>query len=395
MPSQPPRFTGLPAVLSPRRVNPRDGLNYFFGYYDVPAFDHTGGRHLCHRTTFRDRLPTPADRVELGSFDLADGSFTVHATSGAWNFQQGAMLQWLPTELDTIIYNDLAKAGGYRAVIHNIASGATRDLPQPVAAVSANGLHALSLNFNRLHDFRPGYGYAATPDSARNIQHPIDDGIWLIDMAAGTSRLLLSYAQLFDQLTHLHTSLSRKLLVNHITFNPSGNRFVALVRNFPDKSTGGTWCTTVITADLNGENLHVLVPASYASHYHWQGDDVLVIHADGPDGMQLYTITDSPVPNYRAIDPGFFFRDGHCSHSPDRRWMLYDSYPDEAGLQHLFLYDLETREGTKLGAFAAQPVPLIDLRCDLHPRWSPDGRTVSIDSTHDHDRSLFTLPLFG
>jgi hypothetical protein len=88
-----------------RVITPDDGYHYFFGYYDLRATDGRG-RHLAHRVSFMDRLPTPDDVAELGI--LEDGAFTPFATTTAWNFQQGAMLQWHPTRENTVYYNAFA-----------------------------------------------------------------------------------------------------------------------------------------------------------------------------------------------------------------------------------------------------------------------------------------------
>jgi len=53
-------------------------------------------------------------------------------------------------------------------------------------------------------------------------------------------------------------------------------------------------------------------------------------------------------------------------------------------------YDLKERRGRELGAFAALPAPVTDIRCDLHPRWLPDGR-ISFDSTHEGFRGLYLI----
>ena len=124
--------------------------------------------------------------------------------------------------------------------------------------------------------------------------------------------------------------------------------------------------------------------------YHWRDDHTLVFHSDGPQGKQLYEVTDEATPQFKAIDPAFFLRDGHCTYSADRRWMLYDSYPDEAGKQHLYIYDLQQRRGRELVAFKVMPVPVIDIRCDFHPRWLPDGR-ISFDSTHEGYRGVYVV----
>jgi len=55
-----------------------------------------------------------------------------------------------------------------------------------------------------------------------------------------------------------------------------------------------------------------------------------------------------------------------------------------------FGHDLQERRGRDLGAFAALPAPVTDVRCDLHPRWLPDGR-ISADSTHGGFRGLYLI----
>lgn len=71
------------------------------------------------------------------------------------------------------------------------------------------------------------------------------------------------------------------------------------------------------------------------------------------------------------------------------RWLLSDTYPDAQTHERiLFLYDMQTGRRHDLGSFYADPHLSKENRCDLHPRWSRDGRQVCIDSVHEKGRQM-------
>lgn len=387
--------TAAEPALPVTRVSPA-GEHVFFGYYDVPAVDPKTGRHLAHRVAFRDRLPTVADEAELGTYRLdGDGTFQPFAKTRAWNFQQGSMLQWLGDGTDRVFYNEVRPDGkDYRGVLHDLATGKRTHTDRALANVSRDGRWGIAIDFDRMHDFRPGYGYALRDDPRVEIMHPADDGVWVCDLRTGKSKLILSLAALYERVKGMSPLMEQKLLINHITFNPSASRLVLLLRNFPSAEPRPkgqpAWRTVVFTVARDGSDLRLLVPVGMASHYHWRDDATIVFYSDGPQGPQLYEITDAPTPRFVALDPAFFKRDGHCTYSADGRWMLYDSYPDAQRQQRLFVYDLQKRRGRELGQFYSMPAAISDFRCDLHPRWLPDGR-ISFDSTHERYRAFYLV----
>ena len=85
------------------------------------------------------------------------------------------------------------------------------------------------------------------------------------------------------------------------------------------------------------------------------------------------------------------YGDGHSSFSPNRRWILTDTYPDKSRKQHLLLYEVTTEKLIELGSFFSPLKFSNALRCDLHPRWSPDGQAISIDSTYQGQRMTYIL----
>ena len=99
----------------------------------------------------------------------------------------------------------------------------------------------------------------------------------------------------------------------------------------------------------------------------------------------------------QVVGAGVLVENGHMSFSPvDTRWLLSDTYPDDRTHERfLFLYDMHTGERHDLGSFYASPDLSKENRCDLHPRWSRDGRQVCIDSVHEHQRQMYVLDVSG
>ena len=166
--------------------------------YDLQPWSADGRFHLCHRVDFRDRMPTEADPAELGIIPMnGEQQFIPFARTYAWNFQQGAMLQWHPLHGDSEVIFNTRIGNEFKAVIRNIWSGEERLLSRAVANVDPLGRWALSINFSRLHDFRPGYGYAGIVDPFYYDKHPEDDGVFLVNLQDG-SRLIISYQDIVD-----------------------------------------------------------------------------------------------------------------------------------------------------------------------------------------------------
>lgn len=371
-----------------RRISPADG-EYFFGYYDLPAM--RGALHLAHKAPFADRLQKKGDRALVGVIDTDSGKFEELDETEAWNFQQGAMLQWNPAESDEIIYNCVAD-GEYRAAVMNIKTGKKRFLDMPVANVSPKGDYALSVNFSRIYDFRPGYGYASFADRFYYKNHPEDDGIFLTDIKTGKSKMIISLDELWNFAASPFNGNDQKIAINHITFNTDGSRFLCLVRNFV--KPGEQLITATVTANADGSDMFLLSDFAIQSHYNWRDRENVIFYASGKElscsrgWANNYILRDKshsgePVADY------FFVGDNHMSYSPDRALLLADTYPDGNRMQALRIYDFAKDMLINIGKFYSLPRSVIDIRCDLHPRWDNEGKRISFDSTHEGIRGIY------
>jgi len=376
----------------PRAIT-RGPKHHFFGYYEKCPWDASGRYHLALEVPFIDRMPTPEDRATVGLVDLAeDARFQALDETPAWCWQMGTMLRWMPGAEDRLIVYNHRAGDAFQAVVRDIRGGEVRRLPRPLYALSPDGRYGLTLNFARLARTRPGYGYEGGRDLSAGAPRPADDGVFRVDLATGDARLLLSLDQAAS-LRPLDSMKDAEHWFNHIQINPDGSRFAVLHR----WRSGKSWQTRTLTADADGANVHILADDGYFSHYDWMTRDRLLGHA-GRGGVRRYWLFTDRTDQAEPFGGSVLGPDGHCSFSPDRRWVLTDTYPDKERKRTLILYRVADGRRVDIGRFFAPPAIDGPMRCDLHPRWSRDGRQVSLDSAHEGMRQVYVLdvgPIVG
>lgn len=377
-----------------KRISPAEQF-FFFGYYDLQPFDTKGKYHLAHKVDFMDRLHMADDEAEIGLIELDTLKYNPITTTKAWNFQQGAMLQWNPVKPDSeIIYNALVD-GQYVTVTEDINSGKKKYTDRAVANVSKDGKWGLAINMSRLYDFRPGYGYATIKDPFYNENHSKNDGIYLVNMETGKSKFIISMQDIWDFSGGFYGGIDKKMVINHITFNPSATRFLFLPRDFhvPTKQIHDT---AIITANLDGSDMYLLSDYGwYNSHYNWKNDDTVIFYAktngrERGGEVANYELKDK-TQECTMIGREIFTRDNHMSYSNDGKRLLWDSYPDVDMMQTLAITNLETMTTKSLGKYTSLKPNCTDIRCDLHPRWNTDCTAVSFDSTHEGYRGIYLI----
>lgn len=369
--------------MQKRFITPADKFQYFFGYYDLQPYDETNEKHLVHRVKFLDREPTAEDIAELGY--VKDGTFFKISETTSWNFQQGSMMQWYESG-KSVIFNDF-DGKGYVSRVVGIDGKEIDGYDCPFATINFKSGKAVSVNFSRIYDFRRGYGYCNIPDPFANVNAPDDDGIFLVDLRTKEKKLLASYS-IMKKAFEEKPFTDKKLVVNHITFNPSGTKCVFLLRNFPDG--GKMWATVLAVIDMAG-NITQLTKFEVNSHYSWKDDDNLMIYSGLPEwGIYFFNVTTGE--RRRLNDPLCDHNDIHCNYSPDRKSFIGDGYPYN-DMSSIYYYDFTDKKSKELIKVYSSPVNDIDIRCDLHARWSKDGKRISYDTTEDGNRRVAEIIL--
>jgi hypothetical protein len=384
------RFHRLRDIMRPVTRGPK---HHFFGYYDKSPWNRSGELLAAHEVAFNDRPPTAKDCTTIGVVHLGDSArFEPIGKSAAWNWQQGAMLQWHAADPERLlIYND-RRDGRFVAVVQDAAGPERRVYDLPLYAMTPEGRHGLSLNFARLYTHRPGYGYAGVADTWAQDPHPDDDGIRLIDLGTGGSRLSVSLGQLAGR-SPTPDMLDAYHWVNHIQVSPSGERF-AFFHIWRVGKQG--WAVRLYTCRLDGSDLACLLDTGFVSHYDWMDDDRILVWTRLPGVGERFVLCDRRDDSRHVVGHGVLTEDGHCSFSPDRNWVLNDTYPDGYGLRTLMLFRPDDGRRIDLARLYSPKARWWgEIRCDLHPRWNGDGTQICVDSVHSGERQIYIADVSG
>ena len=394
----PSSSAAAPAEPAPTRVITRGPKHHWFGYYDKLQFDPTDRYVLGMEVDFEHRSPTADDVVKVGMVDLEDGDRWIElGESRAWNWQQGCMLQWRPGSETEVLWND-REGDRFICRLLDVKTGRRRTIPHAIYSVSPDGKSAVTCDFRRLQDVRPGYGYAGLPDPHATERAPADTGIFHVDLETGEARLIIPVSTIVGIGPHADPDPAAKHYFNHLLFNPDGSRFVALHRcRLPDK----TWRSRMITARPDGSDIHVVIPNGSVSHFIWRDPSHILAQSRNWVGETRWGnfLFEDVTGGGRVeqigkdvLDPG-----GHLLYLPGNEWILNDTYPKtKRRLQTPHLYHVASGHRFDLGHFHLPPEYTGEWRVDTHPRLNRTATVVCIDAPHgDEGRQLQLIDIRG
>ncbi|TVP61326.1 MAG: hypothetical protein EA343_14460 [Nodularia sp. (in: Bacteria)] len=353
----------------------------FFGYYDKSPWSKDMKKLLVHRWE-------GGSSVSIVSHSLDTGSQVIGHTE-AWNFQQGAMAQWSTEKSPGIIvFNAITNQNLVSVWVDS--QGNSKEIPWPVQVIHPQGHKALTLNYRRLDRLRPDYGYKI-PVQNFSPNQPLDkDGIWEINLKRGDAELIISLSELANH-QPCPEMVNAEHKVNHILYSPLGHRFVFMHRWL---GKAGKF-SRLYVVNSNQVSPQLLLDHRMVSHYSWEDDEHLLVWARHPSAGDKYYRINVISGNLEVIGKDIldFLGDGHPSFSPDRRWIITDSYPDRRRQRQLLLFERNNNCVFSIGRFFAPWHFDGEKRTDLHPRWSPDGKKISIDSCHTGIRRSYILDI--
>lgn len=379
-------------VTSKKIVDPFDEemkeYESFFGYYDKTPMS-INGMILCHFTKNKTKkLPEPGSDIIIGVFDRFCSTPLLTIKSNAFNWQQGSRAHWISPSL--FIFNDFdVEESKYISRVFSTESlSEVKCFSHPVQD-SFGTEYFLSINYRRVLSLRPDYGYRNLPKLSRQeLLNLEDDGIVKVCYTDGTSMLLfslkdivhVSYKNLFQSSLHK---------VNHLMISPLGDKFIFIHRCY----NSGKRYDRLMLACSNGKFLKIIADYDMVSHCFWIDNEKILGYLRGPNGHDGYWKIDlcsgewSEITTLNSVNCG----DGH-PHVLGPSFVT-DTYPDKARMQKLLIFDFISEDFEVIGSFKHGFSFYGETRCDLHPRFSHDGKIVFIDSVFNGKRRLYKIDL--
>ena len=219
-----------------------------------------------------------------------------------------------------------------------------------------------------------------------------EDGVTHVNLETGESRLIISHRKLATTGKVIENHPDSKHHAYHLLVGPDGKRFILFHRWTQPK---GGQLSRLITANMDGSNLRIVIPNGYASHFIWRDATRILSQSKGwlgNDSWGDFLFEDKDSGIVAEIGHGVLDSGGHLTYLRNNEWILNDTYPKGPNrYQTPHLYHIKTNRRIDLGQFFSPPKYTGEWRVDTHPRLSRDGRWVCIDSPHAGQGRQFHL----
>lgn len=401
----------------------------WFGYYNYDTLNHDQTKMLCNRAAVDGCAIEKGMQIEVGYYELANGQWNHIGYTDAFNWQQGAMLQWLPGKgnENKVIYNFSAD-DHFKSRVFDIVTKEERIFDFPIYCILPCGSKALALNYERSYWCR-AYHYQSVANPAYDVQVAEDDGIFEVDLQNNTVRRIVRIQDVIAMDAKPYFDGAKHWL-EHIMVSPDGSRFVFLHRF----TLGVGYTTRICIANTDGSDLQIIDGWSKYdwSHFGWKGNDEFVIYTVESSKLvqavatpmmsaavprktlktHIISLVKKCIPasirararkryyqHYKLENgSGFHFADnydmpalridGHPSFTNDGKYMVTDSYPFEDGMRHLIIMNTETGKACVIAKLYAA-LWGTPASCDLHPKLCGNNEFVVVDTAYTgHHRMI-------
>lgn len=394
--------------------------NVFCGYYDVMALSADDKYLVYHKVDFIDHLPEGDDEAKICIFNIETNKEQIVDSTSAWNWQQGARLQWLgPDYCRRIAYNKFIDEE-LRGVIYDFLNDSYKIVSEPFYSISHDAKTAITLDFARLARTRNSYSYSALKNKIDEIEDNSGKGLTVIDIDTGATKEILSIQSLIanESVSSMNYGCH---WIDMPLISPDGSCVYFLHRWEID----GGFFTRLYSIDTDGENLCLIVNSSTINHLSVESNDKVVFDGVSDDSVKKYRKYSFFNKIFRVLSPFYHFlitrneslRQSVIKHfyyrvdkntkkidivakklvsvahpsinRNNNNQFLADTYEDSNDLRHLYMCTVDSDRVSKIASFSS-PREFNSTKCraDLHPKWNVKGSKYCVDIIENRERKI-------
>ena len=289
----------------------------------------------------------------------------------AWSWQLGSRLKWLSNEI--IIFNSLNN-NKLNSVALNIENKKKYFYSFPFFSISRNNKFAISLNFKKLENCRPGYGYLFSQENYD------DDENFLYIWDINQNKIIQNYQNnFFSNLLNLYF---KEFYLNHISWSPNNESFIVYAIDKYSRDNK-------IILFKNFNDVKIVKNIEKISHHEWINFNEILFFGTVGGKTSFFTYNLLNNTSYQLKFP-FSHLDGHPN-SSDGNFFIMDTYPNKFHERYLYSFNLKENHFNFLGSAFSDLNLTKERKCDFHPKVSLSNKKIIFDTSHNLRRDFFIL----
>lgn len=348
------------------KVVGKKNCDYFLGYYDINNFSDDEKKIIFHSKNIHDQ------KIGICLFDILTDTTKKLDETLAWSWQLGSRLQWLDNQ--SIIFNSIDLNKNLCSFSINLKSGERKKINYPIFAISKNHKYSLDLNFQRLENCRPGYGY-------NFLDKEFNDKNFIRLNDLNKNKLIKIFDENFFK-NKLKDQLFDNYYFNHLSWSPNNKNFIVYLICTKTRKN-----KLVYFFDFN--SCMIIPHLKNISHHEWIDNHKIFFYGEVNNSKNFFTY-DLANFEFKKLNFTNSDLDGH-PHTVDRNNFVIDTYVNKFHERKLYTYDLKLDVSKDLLTAFSNPKLFGSKKCDFHPKISKKNNMIAFDTSHNKKREFIIL----